>query len=102
MAFIGCAWLWQGFSQGVALSFTSKDVKGFTLVGSKTIRWEDIERLQLKNDETYGTELIIHAKRGSPSGSIWLNCIPVAIKNVDRPLEEIVAGIRSHRPDLSV
>ena len=102
MGVIGCAWLWQGFSNAVALSLTAQDVSGFTLLGTKTIRWDDVDRLQLRNDDTYGQELIIHAKRGSPSGSIWLNCIPVAVKNVDRPVEEMVSAIQSHRPDLHI
>ncbi len=102
MAAIGLAWLWKGISRGRALTMTLSEVKGFTLLGTKSIKWPDVDRLQLKKHDTYGTELIIHAKRSSPSGSIWLNCIPVAVNSVDRSVEEIVSAIQVHRPDLHV
>lgn len=102
MGVIGLAWLWQGLSNAPALTFNNGEIIGFTLLGTKIIRWADIDRLQLKNDDTYGKELIIHAKRASPSGSFWLNCIPVSLRSVDKSLEEIVDAIRRRRPDLSV
>jgi len=99
---IGLAWLRQGLTCAPALVFSNSELSGYTLLGTKTIRWADIDRLQVKQDNTYGTELIIHAKRGSRSGSIWLNCIPIAVNSVDRSLEEMITAIQSYRPDIPV
>lgn len=71
-------------------------------MGTKTIRWQDIDRLQVKRNYRNGEEMIIHAKRGSPSSGTWRNWIIVTVKQVDRTLDEIVEAIHVYRPDLNV
>lgn len=98
---IAVVWLWQGFARAPALTTTLTGVSGFTLFGTKSIRWSEIDRLDVKRHNTYGLELQIHARRGTPSSSIWLNCIPVYVDTVDSSLDEIIAAIQTYRPDLS-
>lgn len=102
MGIIGSVWFLQGLFAATALRMTSHHISGFTLFGTKKVNWDDIASLQLKSHSTYGRELRINAKRSSPSGSIWLNCIPLYLNNVDRSLEEIVSAIQQYRPDLSL
>ena len=98
---VAVVWLWQGFARAPALTMNITGVSGFTLFGTKTIPWKEIDRLRLTRHDTYGTELQIHARRGTPSSSIWLNCIPIYVDTVDASLDEIIAAINVYRPDLS-
>ncbi len=102
MWLVGIAWCVQALKGTTAVKLTNSDVSGFTLYGTKTIRWQDVDRLEYEENEYYGWVLTIHAKNGSPSASWALACIQVMVWFTDKTGEEIIDAIRAHRPDLAV
>ena len=97
---IGAAWFVKGLCGSRALVMTDHHIRGFTLLGSKTIRWEDIARVEIANHDTYGKQILIHAARGTPSSSIWLNCIPLYVALTDKTVGQVHDAIRAFRPDV--
>lgn len=100
MIVIGGVWFVNGLLGRQALVMTDKHVRGFTLYGTKTIRWEDVSRVTTSNHGTYGKEIQIHAARGTPSSSIFLNCIPLYVALTDSTAEEVTAAIRHFRAEI--
>lgn len=100
MILIGGVWFVKGLMGRKALVMKDSHVSGFTLFGTKTIRWQDVSHVKVQNHETYGQEVQIHARRGTPSSSLFLNCIPVYVGLTDKTAEEVLAAIRFYRPEI--
>ena len=100
MVVIGGVWFVKGLLGAPALTMTDSHVSGFTLLGTKNIRWQDVARVKVTNDPTYGKSIEIHATRGTPSSNIILNCIPIYVGLIDKTDEEVMEAIRYFRPDL--
>ena len=103
VALMGLGWISRVVSRSPALTLSPSGVTGFTLLGTKTIRWEDVERVQIDFHAVYKAQVTIHGIWGSKSvGWLGVTGIPVKIAVVDQPLSAIVASIRSFKPDVQV
>ena len=100
MIVIGAVWLIKALAGQKALVMTESDISGFTLLGTKTIRWQDVSHIRVRSHDFYGQEVQIHATRGTPSSSILINCIPLYVKLTDKTADEVTAAIKHFRPDL--
>lgn len=100
MILIGAVWFVKGLLGRRALVMTDSHVSGFTLFGTKTIRWQDVSHVKVQHHETYSKEVQIHAKRGTPSSSLFLNCVPIYVSLTDKSADDVLAAIRYFRPDL--
>jgi len=97
---IGSVWLAKGVLGAEALIITDTQISGFTLLGTKTIPWQDVSHFEVGIDRSYGRNIQIHAKKSSPSGSFWLNTIPLYVDLTDKSIDEVLAALRLHRPDV--
>jgi hypothetical protein len=105
MAVIGVTWLWMGLSNAVALTINKQGFSAFTLYGTQHIAWRDVARIDLKvgiQANAYGRQLWIHAAKGSVSKGFFHGIIPIYLEHVDKPVEDIMAAIRTYRPDLEL
>jgi hypothetical protein len=102
MGIIGLLWLSRFFSSAPALKMDEKGVKGFTLLGTKYIAWEDVEYVKIEYHQFYKEQILIRAVVGSPTGGHFLYGIPLKTAALDRSRKEIVEAIRSFAPDVAI
>ena len=100
MILIGGVWFVKGLLGRPALVMMDDHVRGFTLFGTKNIRWQDVSKVTVTNHQTYGKEIQIHAKRGTPSSSWFLNCIPLYVGLTDKSADDVLEAIGYFRPDI--
>jgi hypothetical protein len=102
MGLIGLLWLSRFFSRAPALRMDEKGVKGFTLLGTKYIAWEDVEYVKIEYHPFYKQQITIRAVLGSPTGGYFLYGIPLKTAALNRSCAEIVDAIRSFAPNVNI
>ncbi len=99
---IALYWLYMSLARSPAIRMTTSSITAYTFYGVKTVNWLDVDRISTTNDKQYGVVLEVYAKSESPLRFIFKKGFAMPISLTDSTLEEIVAAIRVHRPDLNV
>jgi hypothetical protein len=95
---IGVFSLWHGLMGRPALILDEDGVTGYNLYGRSHVAWADIDYLTSQHFKEHGRTLLIRSKKR------LLGVIPQGVeyspKHADKTEEEVLAAIRSVRPDL--
>ncbi|MGD9785996.1 MAG: hypothetical protein AB7E80_15150 [Hyphomicrobiaceae bacterium] len=96
LTIIGALFLVKGLLGGRALVMTDSHVAIFTIVGTKKIRWEDLSKVTLSANDTFGKELQFYKNRRG-----WgVSYVPFYVAVTDQSVDDVMAAIRYFRPDL--